>query len=208
MSVTMKPAIATIQQPVRLPEAARSVYFDDLLAFASVKKILDRHPQSPELLPVLILIAEANLEDKTSTSKLLAARTARPVTRTNLKLIDSKKELPEGSATEGTLEGIETTAHFAFGDVIVNVPTMEVCRNGRIVALKYKEFQLLVYLMKNPRRVISRDELLKDVWLYQSYPSTRTVDNHILRLRQKLESKPARPAHFITVHGAGYKFLP
>jgi DNA-binding response OmpR family regulator len=60
----------------------------------------------------------------------------------------------------------------------------------------------------NEGRVISRDELLNDVWGYQKYTCTRTVDNHILRLRQKFEWKPSRPVHFRTVHGAGYKFLP
>jgi DNA-binding response OmpR family regulator len=56
--------------------------------------------------------------------------------------------------------------------------------------------------------VISRDELLNEVWGYESYPCTRTVDNHILRLRKKLEPEPRRPRHFRTVHGTGYKFLP
>jgi DNA-binding response OmpR family regulator len=61
---------------------------------------------------------------------------------------------------------------------------------------------------KNPERVISRDELLNEVWGYQNYPCTRTVDNHILRLRQKLESDRSRPSHLFTVHGMGYKFVP
>jgi DNA-binding response OmpR family regulator len=55
--------------------------------------------------------------------------------------------------------------------------------------------------------VISRDELLSEVWGYQNYPSTRTVDNHILKIRQKLERDPANPVHFRTVHGVGYKFI-
>jgi DNA-binding response OmpR family regulator len=55
--------------------------------------------------------------------------------------------------------------------------------------------------------VISRDELLNEVWGYQNYPSTRTVDNHILKLRQKLEKDPTNPVHFRTVHGMGYKFV-
>jgi DNA-binding response OmpR family regulator len=63
------------------------------------------------------------------------------------------------------------------------------------------------YLIQNARRVISRAELLNEVWGYENYPSTRTVDNRILKLRQKLERDPSRPAHFRTVHGAGYKFL-
>jgi two-component system, OmpR family, alkaline phosphatase synthesis response regulator PhoP len=55
--------------------------------------------------------------------------------------------------------------------------------------------------------VITRDELLNEVWGYQNYPSTRTVDNHILKLRQKLERDPSSPTHFRTVHGMGYKFV-
>jgi DNA-binding response OmpR family regulator len=70
------------------------------------------------------------------------------------------------------------------------------------------EFKALKYLIQNPRRVISRDEMLNEVWGYQNYPSTRTVDNHILRLRQKLEREPSEPRHFITVHRTGYKFVP
>jgi DNA-binding response OmpR family regulator len=70
------------------------------------------------------------------------------------------------------------------------------------------EFKTLKYLAQNTRRVISRDELLNEVWGYENYPNTRTVDNYILRLRKKLEKDPSRPIHFRTVHGAGYKFLP
>jgi len=85
---------------------------------------------------------------------------------------------------------------------------MEVTRSGMPVALTNQEFKLLKYLAQHPERVISRDQLLSDVWGYDSYPSTRTVDSHILTLRQKLERVPASPAHFVTVHGAGYKFVP
>lgn len=97
---------------------------------------------------------------------------------------------------------------FQFGEVTICFSTMEIHRHGRPVILTTKEFKTLVYLIKNPRKVISRDELLNEVWGYQSYPCTRTVDNHILRLRKKLESDPADPKHFQTIHGSGYKFLP
>ena len=63
-------------------------------------------------------------------------------------------------------------------------------------------------MTRNTQRVISRDELLNEVWGYQNYPCTRTVDNHMLKLRQKLESDPSYPLHFLTVYGRGYKFLP
>ncbi len=95
-----------------------------------------------------------------------------------------------------------------FGDVAVDFTRMEVVRGDRPVALTPQEFKLLKYFAQNPQRVVSRDQLLSDVWGYDSYPSTRTVDSHILTLRQKLERTPAAPAHFVTVHNAGYKFVP
>jgi DNA-binding response OmpR family regulator len=85
---------------------------------------------------------------------------------------------------------------------------MEALREGLPVALTPQEFKMLRFLANNPERVISREQLLNEVWGYQNYPSTRTVDNHVLRLRQKLEKDPANPIHFRTVHGAGYKFVP
>jgi len=97
---------------------------------------------------------------------------------------------------------------FLFGDVIVSFSSIEVHRKGQPVVLTALEFRALKYFIQNPRRAISRDELLNQVWGYENYPCTRTVDNHILRLRQKLEQDPSRPAHFQTVHGTGYKFLP
>jgi len=95
-----------------------------------------------------------------------------------------------------------------YGDMTISFSAMEVRRRGALVALTRKEFQTLAYFLKNARRVISRDELLNQVWGYKCYPCTRTVDNHILRLRKKLEPEPALPKHLRTVHGVGYKFLP
>jgi DNA-binding response OmpR family regulator len=95
-----------------------------------------------------------------------------------------------------------------FGDVDVDFSKMEVFRAGSPVALTAQEFKVLKYFAQSPERVISRDQLLSDVWGYNSYPSTRTVDSHILTLRQKLERNPANPVHFLTVHNAGYKFVP
>jgi DNA-binding response OmpR family regulator len=96
---------------------------------------------------------------------------------------------------------------FVFGAVTVDFIKMEITREGQPVALTAQEFKTLKFMAQNPDRVISRDELLNEVWGYQNYPSTRTVDNHILKLRQKLEKDPANPAHFRTVHGMGYKFV-
>lgn len=95
-----------------------------------------------------------------------------------------------------------------FGQVTVNLTSMEVLSCNQRVLLTAKEFKLLRFLIANPNRVISRDELLDKVWGYENYPCTRTVDNHILRLRQKLEPASEHPVHFLTAHGTGYKFNP
>jgi DNA-binding response OmpR family regulator len=71
----------------------------------------------------------------------------------------------------------------------------------------HSRFKTLLFLVQNPDRVISRDELLKEVRRYQNHPSTHTVDNHILRLRQKLERDITKPVHLRTVHGMNYKFV-
>ncbi|HET9695425.1 MAG TPA: response regulator transcription factor [Terriglobales bacterium] len=97
---------------------------------------------------------------------------------------------------------------FSFDEVTINFPKMEVVRSGAEIQLTSQEFRTAKFLIENSERVISREELLNEVWGYQNYPTTRTVDNHILKLRQKLEKDPANPVHFRTVHGAGYKFVP
>jgi DNA-binding response OmpR family regulator len=96
---------------------------------------------------------------------------------------------------------------FTIGDITVNFTKMELRQADKPIALTSQEFKVLKFFVQNQDRVISRDELLNEVWGYQNYPSTRTVDNHILRLRQKLEKDPAHPLHFKTVHGTGYRFV-
>jgi len=94
-----------------------------------------------------------------------------------------------------------------FEEIAIDAAKMEVRRDGVAVILTAHEFKLLRYFIENAGRVLTRSELLNDVWGYDSYPNTRTVDNQILKLRQKLERDPAQPRHFLTVHGAGYKFV-
>lgn len=97
---------------------------------------------------------------------------------------------------------------YTFGLCKVDFVRMRVTKNQDEVTLTALEFKLLRFFTENPERVLSREALLNDVWGYQSYPTTRTVDNQILKLRQKLELDPATPKHLVTVHGAGYKFVP
>jgi hypothetical protein len=97
---------------------------------------------------------------------------------------------------------------YTFGECEIDFSKMTACRAGKPVAVTTLEFKLLKYFLNNAERVLSRAELLDEVWGYDCYPTTRTVDNLILKLRQKLERSPAEPRHLHTVYGAGYKFVP
>ena len=96
---------------------------------------------------------------------------------------------------------------YRFSDVEVNIRANEVRRAGETVDLSAKEFALLAYFISHPAETLSRDHLLDAVWGYENYPSTRTVDTHIVHLRQKLEPTPEDPRFILTVHGSGYKFV-
>lgn len=81
-------------------------------------------------------------------------------------------------------------------------------RGGAEQPLTYLESELLRYLVERPGQAVSRTELLNEVWGYDRFPTTRTVDTHVLNLRRKLEEDPSQPRHLVTVHGVGYKFVP
>ena len=154
--------------------------------------------QLARFVAVIVLGPEATSEDRVAPSQI-AASTARAAERSEVgEFLSNAIDKPKVRSAESDL---------VFGDVNVNFSSMEASFKGEPVKLTAMEFKTLKYLAQNMRRVISRDELLNEVWGYKNYPCTRTVDNHILRLRQKLEKDPSRPIHFRTVHGAGYKFL-
>jgi DNA-binding response OmpR family regulator len=95
-----------------------------------------------------------------------------------------------------------------FGDIEVNFDRQCVTRSGRAVSLTSSEFDLLTCFLTNADRDLTRDMILDFVWSYLPAPNTRTVDAHVLRLRQKLEDDPAQPRHFLTLHRVGYRFRP
>jgi len=99
-------------------------------------------------------------------------------------------------------------ATFSFGACEIDFAKMRARRAGKPITLTAHEFKLLKYFVENAERVLSREELLNEVWGFNSYPTTRTVDNQILKLRQKLEPNAANPHHLQTVYGAGYRFVP
>jgi DNA-binding response OmpR family regulator len=101
----------------------------------------------------------------------------------------------------------EQTDVAVFGNITADFTRMEVFKNGTPVVMTAHELKLLRYFIDHSERVITREKLLTDVWGYHSYPTTRTVDNQVMKLRQKLEADPARPHFFRTMHGIGYKFV-
>ncbi|MFY9752051.1 MAG: response regulator transcription factor [Candidatus Acidiferrales bacterium] len=162
--------------------------------------------------PIVVLSANADVQDKVLLLELgaddyvtkpfspkeLLARVRRTMRRSHAGTEDVAPSAATGAAHE----------MLRFGDVQIDFTSMAASRAGRILTLTAQEFKLLRFLARSPDRVISRDELLNEVWGYENYPSTRTVDNHVLRLRQKFEPVPANPRYFLTMHGMGYKFTP
>ncbi len=161
--------------------------------------------------PIVILSADSEVDDKVLLLELGAddyvtkpfspkeflARVRRAMRRSGTKsLIDSQV------ATKRQSHEV-----LVLGHARIDFTSMEAIRSGQAVTLTTQEFKLLKYLASSAGRVVSREELLNEVWGYQNYPSTRTVDNHIMRLRQKLEPDPAEPRFLLTMHGAGYKLV-
>src|SRR5260370_613293 len=98
-------------------------------------------------------------------------------------------------------------ACYCCGDVEVNLRSYQVLRGGKTVEFSSKEFELLKHFLCHSGETLSRDRLLDEVWGYENFPTTRTLDAHIVRIRQKLEPVPEQPRFFLTVHGVGYKFV-
>jgi DNA-binding response OmpR family regulator len=96
---------------------------------------------------------------------------------------------------------------YSFGNVYLNFKNQEATKNDKPIDLSAMEFRVLIYFIQHEGEVIDRDNLLNDVWGYENYPSTRTVDNFILSLRKKIEDDHKSPKHILTKHGAGYKFV-
>jgi len=199
MAATAK---ARLPQPIRpsteLPRV-RAVFLDS----STQVRMLDLNElaQLSRLMPLIVLVSKSHVQDQIAKGQIAL----QPPSRTTVGKAEPIKLL-EKSLHQ--LPSLNSQSESAFGDVTINFPEMTAYRKGKPIELTNMEFKTLKYLTQNPRLVISRDQLLNEVWGYENYPCTRTVDNHILRLRQKLERDPSKPAHLLTVHGAGYKFLP
>jgi DNA-binding response OmpR family regulator len=201
MTAAIKSAISPFAQGKTEFESNPMHFLNEDVASVPVSGIPEEFRKLSRYLAVIVLVPKSVVHDKTTQKKPGPNKSVAG-------LIDTSDVCLPLDAAKAWLRDPNATDTFEFGAVKGWLSTMEIHRNGRPVILTCKEFKTLAYLIKNPRRVISRDELLSEVWGYENYPSTRTVDNHILKLRKKLETEPARPRHFHTVHSSGYKFLP
>jgi DNA-binding response OmpR family regulator len=194
----MKTPVAQFARATTEPDV--ELFFDESLSrIPSVD--LNEIQRLSRFLPVIVLIPKSSAKTQGAPRKIAVAKASNESS-------DATKLLGVFGQAMERFKSTNVESMFAFGDVTISFSAMEAIRKGEPVVLTAMEFKTLKYLIQNARRVISRDELLNEVWGYENYPCTRTVDNHILKLRQKLERDPSRPEHFRTVHGAGYKFLP
>jgi DNA-binding winged helix-turn-helix (wHTH) protein len=196
-------AVAKNPIPQLMPAAAQPlsrIFLNDSSAPIRIMG-LNEARQLSQFVPVIVLVPALCTENGSAPSKTARNNSSGEITATsNLVEFFSKATPPPKTKS--------AESDFVFGGVKVSFSSMEASRKGEPVMLTALEFKTLKYLVQNVRRVISRDELLNEVWGYENYPCTRTVDNHMLKLRQKLERDPSRPVHFLTVRGAGYKFSP
>jgi DNA-binding response OmpR family regulator len=157
--------------------------------------------QASPSLPVIVLSAASDEVDKVLLLELGADDYV-------TKPFSPKELLARIRAVLRRSQRVTPVDQYTFDEVTVDFAKMELTLAGKPVALTPQEFRMLKYFMLNSERVLTREKLLNEVWGYDCYPSTRTVDTHILKLRQKLEKDPANPVYFLTVHGVGYKFVP
>jgi len=178
-----------------------AVVLDLILPQLSGREVCKRIKSVSPDTPVLILSAVSEVVDKVLLLELGAEDYI-------TKPFSPRELLARVQASIRRRRKSEPIATYRFGNCEVDFLKMTARKEGRSITLTAHEFKLLRFFTENPERVLSRDELLNDVWGYNSYPTTRTVDNQILKLRQKLESDPANPRHLQTIYGAGYKFAP
>jgi DNA-binding response OmpR family regulator len=189
-----------------------AVILDLKLPGKSGKELCREFKSLAASVPIVVLSANSEVEDKVLLLELGADDyVTKPFSPREL-LARVRRAMRRTSANPPLVSQVAAKAvnHevLIFGEARIDFTSMEATHAGRLVTLTTQEFKLLKYLASSAGRVVSREELLNEVWGYQNYPSTRTVDNHILRLRQKLEPDPAAPRFLLTMHGAGYKFTP
>lgn len=158
-------------------------------------------------LPVLMLSARTLAEDRTRGFDVGADQYLMKPFDLDELLSRVRNLLSRASRRRGQSAGAAALSRYEFGDAKVNFDTFEAAVGKTTMRLTYMELKLLRYFIEHEDRVVSRDELLEHVWGFNAAPTTRTVDNFVMRLRKYFERDPARPRHFLSVRGAGYRFV-
>lgn len=183
------------------------IVLDLMMPGMSGMEICKRLRDEGETVPIIMVTARAEEDDKVLGLELGANDyVTKPFSLREL-LARVKAHL---RPVEGGSNGRTASAAglYRFGNVVVDCKRHEVRRNGAPQELTNREFRLLEYFIQHPGELISRDRLLEEIWGYNIFPSTRTVDNHILRLRKHIEPDPENPRYIKTIRGAGYLFDP
>src|ERR1700686_1369133 len=184
MGAVVKNPITQLTQ-ASAPQPTAALFVDESLA--RIPTINSKEIRNlSNFLPVIVLIHKSTIK-KFAVREMTDGKSLTDIS-------ESTKLLGLFGQAVGRFKTADEESVFVFGDVIVSFSSLEVHRKEQPVVLTALEFKALKYFIQNPRRAISRDELLNQVWGYENYPCTRSVDNHILRLRQKLEQDPSRPA--------------
>jgi DNA-binding response OmpR family regulator len=181
--------------------APTAIILDLRLPVVSGKDVCREIRQQSSTQPIIVLSASAEEEDKVVLLELGADDYV-------TKPFSPREVLARVRTAIRHTRRSDIPATAEFGEVWVDFAKMEATFDDQPVRLTAHEFKMLKLFVQNAGRVISRGEILSEVFGYEGDPHTRTVDTHILRLRQKLEKDPNRPVHFRTLRGSGYKFVP
>ena len=184
--------------------------------------VLERLREADNHVPVIVLSARQDEYDKVAALQLgaddyvtkpfalaeLLARIAAVLRRARIvEQLASITELEAKTIDTQESPPPEVGPILRFGDVVVDLDTRSVSRSEKAVRLTHLEFELLSFFCRSPRRVYSREQLLREVWGLRQAGQVRTVDNFMAQLRAKLEVDPERPRHLLTVRGSGYRFV-
>jgi len=181
------------------------IILDLMLPGMSGLEICKRLREEGMKIPIIMLTAKAEENDKVLGLELGADDyITKPFSvRELIARVKTRLRRGEFAAASGTGSAPE---EFKFGEVVVNFKRHEVIKAGERQEFTNREFQLLEYFIQHQGELLTRDRLLDEIWGYDVYPTTRTVDTHIRRLRKHIEPLPDQPRYIKTVHGAGYLF--
>lgn len=188
------------------PNGYDAIVLDVMLPDVNGFDLCKKFRESGNFIPVIMLTARSSPEDRVL--GLEAGADDYMVKPFELdELLARVRSVLRRRRWEQNIGGASKASTLAFGRAEINFDTHEVTVSGEPVQLTQLELDLLRYFAENAGRVLSRNELLERVWKLRNYGNTRTVDNFISRLRRRFEENPSAPAHFLSVRGAGYKFL-